>query len=67
MGCGDLRKKSVWYNDIEEGFNISRYHTYGEIKDYFSDQYELNHVVWQLYNIDANFRNSGPPCLLTYD
>jgi len=56
--CG---KKVVWYNDIEEGFNISIYHTYGEIQDYFCYQYELNHVVWQLYNIDANFRSSGPP------
>ena len=46
--CG---KRVVWYNDIEEGFNISNYHNYGEIAEYFCDEYELNQVVWQLYNI----------------
>ncbi len=24
----------VWYNDIEQGFNCSRYHTFGEFSEY---------------------------------
>lgn len=39
----------IYFNDIEEGFNISGYETYGEIKEYGSDQDELNWVIMRLY------------------
>lgn len=35
----------IWYNDIEEGFNISKYDNYGSIIDYQCSQSELNWVV----------------------
>ena len=44
--CG---QRFVWYNDIEDGFNISTYQTYGQIDEYWCNQYELNKVVLQLY------------------
>ncbi len=31
----------IWYNDLEEGFNRSRYSSYGTIGDYWCNQDEL--------------------------
>lgn len=45
--CGS---RVVWYNDIEEGFNISSYTIYGQISNYYANQYELDEVVMQLFN-----------------
>ncbi len=39
---GIIGKQILWYNDIEEGFNISAYLHYGEIEEYFCNQDELN-------------------------
>jgi hypothetical protein len=43
-------KKVIWYNDIEEGFNISDYMTYGKIEsgNFGAEQDELN---WCIYKI----------------
>jgi hypothetical protein len=35
----------IWYNDIEEGFNRSRYSAYGTIEDYWCNQDELELTV----------------------
>jgi hypothetical protein len=35
----------IWYNDIEEGFNRSRYSVYGTIDDYLCNQDELELTV----------------------
>ena len=35
----------IWYNDIEEGFNRSRYTAYGSIDDYWCNQDELELTV----------------------
>ncbi|HEY2582275.1 MAG TPA: hypothetical protein VGI43_10715 [Mucilaginibacter sp.] len=43
-------KNAIWYNDIEEGFNVSSYHTYGTINNYAYEQYALNQIIYQLYN-----------------
>ena len=40
----------IWYNDIEEGFNRSRYSTYGSIDDYWCNQDELEVTVQYLMN-----------------
>ncbi len=45
--CG---KKVIWYNDIEEGFNISRYEVYGHIAEYHCEQDELNWCITKLFN-----------------
>ncbi|MBB5620897.1 hypothetical protein HDE69_001950 [Pedobacter cryoconitis] len=39
----------IYYNDIEEGFNISKYETYGQIKEYWCNQSELNWIIIGLY------------------
>jgi len=40
----------IWYNDIEEGFNRSRYSSYGTIDDYWCNQDELELTVQYLMN-----------------
>lgn len=40
----------IYFNDIEEGFNISPYKNFGEIKEYFCSQNELNWTIIELYN-----------------
>ena len=46
--CG---RRIIWYNDIEEGFNISTYSGYGYIDEYWCDQYALDEVVMQLFSL----------------
>lgn len=43
--CG---RKVIWYNDIEEGFNISEYKTYNEIETYQCSQVEL---IWSITSL----------------
>lgn len=45
-----IGKLVIWYNDIEEGFNISRYNDYGIIAEYWCNQDELDIVVSSLWN-----------------
>ena len=40
----------IWYNDIEDGFNRSRYSSYGTIDDYWCNQDELELAVQYLIN-----------------
>ncbi|WP_052496567.1 hypothetical protein [Pedobacter lusitanus] len=40
----------IFYNDIEDGFNISSYETYGRISEYACEQSELNWILERLYN-----------------
>jgi hypothetical protein len=40
----------VFYNDIEDGFNISPYTAYGQISKYACEQSELDWIVERLYN-----------------
>jgi hypothetical protein len=42
---GIVGQQVVWYNDIEGGFNISRYDAPGEIAEYWCNQDELNHTM----------------------
>ncbi|MDF0718937.1 hypothetical protein P0M11_02880 [Kaistella sp. PBT33-4] len=35
----------IWYNDIEEGFNISPYSNYGKIDEYNAEQDELQMTI----------------------
>ena len=40
-----MGRQVIWYNDIEDGFNISGYTKYGRIDDYQCSQVELNWSV----------------------
>ncbi len=46
--CGT---KVIWFNDVEEGFNISDYRTYGQIEGYYCNQDELNWAVIRLFEL----------------
>jgi len=55
----------VWFNDIEDGFNFSRYSAHGTIGQHFANQDELELVIQELmeivrtgYRIGGQF---GPP------
>lgn len=46
-----LGTKVIWFNDIEEGFNISDYKTYGEIDGYYCNKDELSWSVIRLFDL----------------
>lgn len=46
--CG---KKVIWFNDIEEGFNISNYKKYGQIEGYYCNQDQLDLAVTRLFDL----------------
>lgn len=39
----------IYFNDIEDGFNISPYETYGQIKEYWCNQSELDWEIIALF------------------
>ena len=48
-------REVIWYNDIEDGFNISEYKKYGKIEVYQCSQAELNWSVLAIMDrIKAN-------------
>ena len=55
-----LGRTVVWYNDIEEGFNISKYSKIGIIDEYYCDQNEL-HIVIRRLLIGKEMENLSPP------
>mgnify|MGYP003584884492 CR=1 FL=1 len=55
---GVINGSVIWYNDIEEGFNISDYNSYGTINDYASEQDELNWCLIKLHNSLKEIKNA---------
>ncbi len=62
---GQIGQFVIWYNDIEEGFNRSRFSEAGRIDEYWCNQDELEWVVQSFIN---QFRDgydsatyAGPP------
>jgi hypothetical protein len=61
----------IWYNEIEEGFNLSNYKKYGVISEFFCDQLDLNIWLRRLESFfkgefnDLCFGRLGPPEPLT--
>lgn len=54
----------VWYNDIEEGFNRSRYSRYGSIDEYWCNQDELELAIEalpKLIQAGEDTGKLGPP------
>lgn len=45
---GLIGSSVIWFNDIEDGFNRSKYTTHGEILDYWCNQDELDATVQYL-------------------
>ena len=40
-----IGSRAIWFNDIEDGFNCSRYEVAGTLLEYFCDQDELEMTV----------------------
>ncbi len=47
---GIYRNRAIWYNDIEEGFNISSFEHYGSLNSYEAEQDELQWTIQKLKN-----------------
>lgn len=45
---GVIGQTVIWYNDIEEGFNRSRYSVHGAIDDYWCNEDELEWTIGYL-------------------
>jgi hypothetical protein len=45
-----IGRSVIWYNDVDEGFNRSRYSTYGQIDDYWRNEDELDVTIGYLMN-----------------
>lgn len=50
----------LWYNDIEEGFNLSKYRQYGVIEDYWCNQNELDIAIEHLLILIKTGIDPGP-------
>lgn len=48
--AGVIGKTVLWYNDIEHGFNWSKYTVFGRIDEYWCNQDNLEWSVQQLIN-----------------
>lgn len=52
-----IGKTVIWFNDIEEGFNLSTYSEIGKINEYWCDQDDLEHAIQKLIKeIDGDLR-----------
>lgn len=62
---GLIGRKVIYYNDIEEGFNISDYTVYGTIDEYICNQDDLHIAILNLYNLitfgGRVIGQAGPP------
>lgn len=47
---GQTEKRVIWYNDIEDGFNISDYTSKGKINEYGAEQDELQWTIQKMKN-----------------
>ncbi len=51
-----VENKVIWYNDIEDGFNISKYSNYGEIDEYWANDDELQWIIHKItHSTDGNY------------
>ncbi len=57
--AGLIGRTVVWYNDIEEGFNRSRYERYGTISDYWCNQDDLEIAIQGLVSFLQEGVESG--------
>ena len=55
-----IGRRAIWYNDIEEGFNRSRYERYGTISDYYCNQDELEMVIYAVLRLVREGDDPGP-------
>ncbi|MEN9866547.1 MAG: hypothetical protein RL748_2137 [Pseudomonadota bacterium] len=52
----------IWYNDIEDGFNLSSYSNFGTIDEYWCNQDELEFAVQHALNAIESGQQTTPRC-----
>jgi hypothetical protein len=57
---GLIGRSIVWYNDIEDGFNRSRYIRHGTIAEYWCNQDELEVTVQRILDEIRTGSDPGP-------
>ena len=58
---GLLGRTVVWYNDIEGGFNTSRFKSYGSIDEYWCNQDKLQWTIKGLLkSLDGDLQSTLP-------
>jgi hypothetical protein len=63
-------QECIWYNDIEDGFNVSRFEAFGRIADYWCSQAALHHTMHALVRQAETGEpplRLGPPQPLPFD
>ena len=50
----------LWYNDIEDGYNISSFTEFGVIDEYYCNQNELHHSINYVYDKLQAHNQRGP-------
>lgn len=58
--CGS---RVIYYNDIEEGFNISEFRVAGSIAEYFANQDSLHWTIEDLFDL-TRFESRMTPVLM---
>lgn len=51
---GIIGKQCIYYNDIEDGFNVSTFKEWGKICEYWCNQDELQHTIHFLMRVIEN-------------
>ena len=51
---GILNHNVIWYNDIEEGFNLSPFTTEGRMDEYWCNQDQLEWVLQHIIDQEGN-------------
>lgn len=54
-----IGRSVIWHNDIEEGFNLSRWSRYGEIDEYWCNQDELELTVQHILDMIDTGEDKG--------
>lgn len=52
----------IWFNDIEDGFNQSKYTDFGKIDEYWCNQDELEWAVQNVVNLIRDGYNTAGKC-----
>ncbi len=59
---GIIGETVIWYNDIEDGFNRSRYVSLGTISEYLCNQDALEFTLQQVLTLIESGGDIGPRC-----
>ena len=59
---GLIGTRAIWYNDIEDGFNVSRFTEFGMLDEYWCNQDELEWAIQAVLNVIESGQDVGGKC-----